>query len=956
MRNRFDLKEYAAAARKAAAEGCVLLQNENQALPLRPGERVAVFGRNQLNYYKSGTGSGGMVNAPYVVGILDALKEDDSILLDQELLDIYEKWGKEHPFDMGEGWAQEPWFQEEMELTGELAAKAAGRNDAAIVLIGRTAGEDKDNGPDEGSWFLTKKEQEMLRLVCREFPRTIVVLNVGSIIDMSWMDEVHPAAVLYVWQGGQEGGRGAADVLTGRVSPCGKLTDTIAYRIEDYPSAANYGGENRNVYAEDIYVGYRYFETFAKERVRYPFGFGLSYTEFAISARLQVAEKELVVSVQVVNTGTRSGKEVVQIYLEKPQGKLGQPARQLISYAKTRTLRPDETQHLTLRIPVSVLASFDDSGAAGYPNAWVIEEGEYAFYIGTDVRSALYAGALRMAETFVVKQCNEALAPEASFKRLRPALNEEATVAAQREYVENALRDGMNPAAARNIVKVYDAGEEDTPVRTVDLWERRQQSYPEEYPYTGDVGIRLWDVAEGRQTLEDFIAQLSDEDLCAIARGEGMCSPKVTPGTAGAFGGVTQGLQSFGIPVCCCADGPSGIRMDSGTAAFAMPSGTALACTFNNDLVEELYAWEGMELRRDRIDTLLGPGMNLHRHPLNGRNFEYFSEDPLVTGEMAAAQLRGMHRYGTTGTIKHFACNNQEKRRDEIEALVSARALREIYLKGFEIAVTKGGARSVMTSYNPLNGERNASNYDLLTTILRDDWGFDGIVMTDWWAKVGPMNQESRQDTGAMIAAQNDLYMVTPCAADNTSGDHSAEALAGGTLTRGELQRGAMNICRFAMRSPAMLRMRGIRTVLDAELERSLDEADLAGIPGNTIPTGADGTVDPSLISTARGKTSVLEIPIVGQTAESYRDAEDGHYHLQMLVRASQRTPELAQLPLTVHKDRELVGTISLTGKDKEWKEIDLVLPDTVVSSSFQVKLFFGESGMEIGRLCVRKS
>ncbi len=938
MGNRFDLKEYARTARRAAAEGCVLLQNENDALPLRSGDRVAVFGRNQMNYYKSGTGSGGMVNTAYVTGILDALKEEKALQLEEELLRTYGDWTKEHPFDMGNGWAAEPWFQEEMEVSAELVERVAARNDAAVILIGRTAGEDKDNGPDEGSWFLTEKEKEMLRRVCAAFPRSIVVLNVGNILDMSWMDEVHPAAVLYAWQGGQEGGHGASDVLTGRVAPCGKLTDTIAYRLEDYPSNANYGGDKRNVYAEDIYVGYRYFETFARDRVRYPFGFGLSYTEFAIHARLLAAEKEIIAETEVVNTGHCRGKEVVQIYLEKPQGQLGQPLRQLVAFGKTRDLRPDESQRLELRLPIEALASFDDSGVTGHANAWVLEEGEYTFYLGTDVRSAARAGSLRIAETFVVKQCEEALAPETSFRRLRPAAAGKAAEGA-------AAAAGM----------CCEPAEEETPVRTVNPWERRAETLPEEIAYTGDQGIRLADVAEGRRTLESFVAQLSDEDLCAIARGEGMCSPKVTPGTAGAFGGVTDRLLDFGIPVCCCADGPSGIRMDSGTIAFAMPNGTALACTFNLSLVEELYAWEGMELRRDRIETLLGPGMNLHRHPLNGRNFEYFSEDPLVTGEMAAAQLRGMHRYGTTGTIKHFACNNQEKRRDEVEALVSARALREVYLKGYEIAVKKGGARSIMTAYNPLNGERNASNYDLLTTILRKDWGYEGIVMTDWWAKVGPMDQESRKDTGAMIAAQNDLYMVTPNAGENTSGDHSMEALSDGTLTRGELQRGAMNVCRFAMQTPAMLRRRGIRTVLDDELEKSLDEADLAGIPGNTIKVREDGSVDPALIDTRKGKTSVLEVPLEGLTAESYRSAGEGHFHLRMRVRAAEDAPHLAQISMTVHKDREFAGTVSLSGEDREWREIDLVLPDTVVASSFQVKLFFGQTGLEMESLSVQR-
>ncbi|UOK61340.1 hypothetical protein MT997_22655 [Paenibacillus sp. OVF10] len=242
--------------------------------------------------------------------------------------------------------------------------------------------------------------------------------------------------------------------------------------------------------------------------------------------------------------------------------------------------------------------------------------------------------------------------------------------------------------------------------------------------------------------MEDYIAQLSDEDLCCIVRGEGMSSPKVTPGTAGAFGGVTKRLEAFGIPLACSADGPSGIRMDCGNTAFSMPNGTCLGCTFNEALLRELYAYAGLELRKNHVDTLLGPGMNIHRNPLNGRNFEYFSEDPFLTGRMVVAQLHGMNPYDVTGTIKHFACNSQEAHRNTVEAVVSERALREIYLRGFEIAVKEGNAISVMTSYNPINGFWSASNYDLTTTILRGQWGFRGIVMTDWWAKGNDEGEE----------------------------------------------------------------------------------------------------------------------------------------------------------------------------------------------------------------------
>ncbi len=943
MKNRFDWKAYANIARRAAAESCVLLRNENETLPLKQEEKIAVFGRSQFNYYKSGTGSGGMVNTAYVTDILSALKNEESLTLDEEVLEAYESWLKDHPFDTGAGWAQEPWYQEEMELPESFAVEAAKRNDAALIVIGRTSGEDKDNSETEGSWFLTQTERDLLRKVCAAFSRTIVLLNVGNIIDMKWVDEFQPSAVMYVWQGGQEGGNGVADVLMGRISPCGKLPDTIAGSISDYPSSANYGNDRQNRYEEDIYVGYRYFETFSRDCVKYPFGFGLSYTDFALRIGLKAAEREILASALVINTGNHSGKEVVQIYLEKPQGKLGQPARQLVAFAKTKTLRPDEDEKLLIHIPLESLASFDDSGITGHPNAWVMEEGEYTFYAGTDVRSARRAGALRIAETFVVQQCEEALAPEISFQRIRPVM--EVKITEPGPFDEQPLKE-----------EIFTRSEEMVPTRTVAPADRRAERIPEELPYTGDTGIRLTDVAKGEALLPDFIAQLSDEDLCAIVRGEGMCSPKVTPGTAGAFGGVTKHLEEMGVPVGCCSDGPSGIRMDSGAIAFAMPSGTALASTFDTALMEELYAFESMELRRDRIETLLGPGINLHRHPLNGRNFEYFSEDPLLTGKMASAQLKGMARYGTTGTIKHFACNNQEKNRNNIEALVSARALREIYLKGFEIAVKEGGARSIMTTYNPLNGERNASSYDLLTTILRKEWGFEGIVMTDWWAKVGPMEEDSRQDTAAMICAQNDLYMVTSDAGSNAMGDNSMEALRDGRLTRAELQRSAANICRFLLSTPAMLRKRGILTVLDYELEQSLEAADLAGMAGHAVPVPESGELDPSQVDTSRGSICVFEVSVSScRGSEFFRPSDNRHYHLLMKVRAAKGTPELAQIPVTVYKDRDIAGTISLSGRDLEWKDVDIQLPDSVVVNAFQVKLFFGDGGMEIGEIAIRQ-
>ena len=393
MKYTLDYQKYANLARRVAAEGSVLLRNEDAVLPLQKGQTVSVFGRTQFKHYKSGTGSGGMVNAPYVTNITDSLKEDGTVQINEALETQYREWLKDHPFDVGEGWAMEPWNQEEMPVTEEVAKQAAENSDAAVVIIGRTAGEDKDNSATEGSYLLTNAEEEILRNVCNAFDRTIVVLNVGNIMDMKWVDRYQPQAVLYVWQGGQEGGRACADILTGKVNPSGKLSDTIAEDIADYPSTENFGDPVENFYAEDIYVGYRYFETFAKDKVKYPFGFGLSYTNFQTeSFDLAVQGTQVTAIVKVTNVGGVPGRETMQLYLEAPQGKLGKPLRQLAAYAKTENLKPGENEELILKADLTEFASYDDSGVTGHKSCYVLEAGDYIFYTGTDVRSAKEVG------------------------------------------------------------------------------------------------------------------------------------------------------------------------------------------------------------------------------------------------------------------------------------------------------------------------------------------------------------------------------------------------------------------------------------------------------------------------------------------------------------------------------------------------------------------------------------
>ncbi|MBQ7927039.1 MAG: glycoside hydrolase family 3 C-terminal domain-containing protein, partial [Lachnospiraceae bacterium] len=429
MKTTFNLQEYKDLARLTNAEGMVLLKNDAQLLPLAKGSKIALFGRSQLNYYKSGTGSGGAVNTEYVTSILDALMADDTYQLDERLLRTYQSWVEQHPFDVGNGWATEPWSQLEMPLSQELVQEAANTSDVAVIIIGRLAGEDRDNAAVAGSYLLTVEEESMLELVCRQFSKTVVLLNTGNIIDMKWVDKYQPSSVLYVWQGGQEGGSAVLDVLKGVVPPSGKLADTIAYDITDYPSTPYFGDPNRNFYVEDIFVGYRYFETFAADKVMYPFGYGLSYTEFDLEQADFTYQNGIVtVRCTVTNVGQYKGKEVVQLYCEAPQGKLGKAARVLCGFAKTKDLQPGESQQVEISCDEYVFSSYDDSGVTGNIYAYCLEAGEYRFHLGSSIRNTTVAGSFCLEECKVLQQLKQAMAPTVAFERMRAVVTADGVV------------------------------------------------------------------------------------------------------------------------------------------------------------------------------------------------------------------------------------------------------------------------------------------------------------------------------------------------------------------------------------------------------------------------------------------------------------------------------------------------------------------------------------------------
>ncbi|WP_337777683.1 glycoside hydrolase family 3 C-terminal domain-containing protein [Ruminococcus bicirculans (ex Wegman et al. 2014)] len=899
MERILDWNKYLDTAAKMVSEGIVMLKNDNNALPLDIDKEVAVFGRIQFHYYKSGTGSGGMVNVTKVVNILDGLI-DNGVKVNEKLLDTYRKWDKENPFDLGEGWGGEPWSQKEMPLDEGLVKETAKSCETAIVIIGRTAGEEQDNRLEAGSYLLSDDEIAMLTVVRENYKKVVLLLNVGNIIDMTDINRIAPDSVLYVWQGGMTGGKGTADVLTGKVSPSGKLPDTIAYKASDYPSDANFGREKNR----DIYVGYRYFETFAKEKVLYPFGFGLSYTEFEIKTeKAEITEGAVKLSVSVKNIGSYKGKEVIEVYCEAPQGRLGKAARVLCGFEKTRELVPQEEQVVEIAVDIAKLASYDDSGVTGNKSCYVLEAGEYKFYVGSDVRSAEYACSFEQGEDLVTERLTQSLAPVESFERIKPVCEGGA----------------------------FSIGREAVPVSEEDESARRLEKLPKEIAYTGDKGIKLWDVKNGKNTMDEFIAQLSDYDLSCIIRGEGMGSPRVTAGTASAFGGVSENLNGFGIPAGCCSDGPSGMRLDCGTKAFSLPNGTMIASSFNKELTSELFTFMGLEMAANKVDCLLGPGMNIHRHPLNGRNFEYFSEDPFLTGKMASAELKGMAGAGVTGTIKHFCANNRETNRHFIDSVVSERALREIYLKGFEIAVKEGGASSVMTTYGRVNGLWTAGNFDLNTVILREEWGFKGFTMTDWWANINVRGKEpDKTDLAAMARAQNDVYMVCPDGEKND--DNTLAALENGGIERCELQRNAANICGFLLHTNALKRAEGIGDtvkVINREDEEQEDDK-----PVQFYKVDRDITLDLSDVDTKKGTSYSFALDL----------SNFGIY--RVIVTASSTQSELAQIPMTLFSMGTAVGTFTFNGTGG--KAVSMEKETPMFSRFTTFRIYFAQNGLDL--------
>ncbi len=758
------MKEY---CERVISEGCVLLENDG-VLPLE-GKKISLFGRCQIDTFYAGYGSGGDVKSPYKISLYEGFLNAKANL-NLELLEKYIEWTSINVPDEGT-WGNWPLCFPEMKFNEVDVKNAAQISDVAVVVIGRSAGEDRDIRLEKGSWYLTDEEKEMLGLIRKHFAKMCILINSGSIMDTSEILEYTPNALMYIWQGGQEMGTGVAKVLLGEASPSGKLTGTIA-KIEDYPSFKNFGYPEYNCYEEDIYVGYRFFNTFSVDKIIYPFGYGLSYSNFSYNPIMFSNDRNIITGKIIIkNTGKYSAKETIQLYLSKPQGRLGNPSLELIYYKKTKELAPNEEQLINVCIDISKFASYDDTNKTGNINCYVLENGVYTLSCGFDSLSVSNIYEFELDNTVVVKKTKEACAPTEVFKRL-----------------------------VNNNKPSY----EDVPLGKVNIMERILNYIPNNNEPIGNY-YTYDQLKAGEVTLDEFVNSLDIEELEAITRGSlySMNSPFGPAGNAATFGACNDKLFKRGIPAASTNDGPSGVRL--AVNSTQVPNGVMIASTFNDELIKKLAYEIGSEVKARKSHVILAPGLNIHRSPLCGRNFEYYSEDPYLTGMIASAYVSGVQDAQVASCPKHFACNNQEFNRHINDSRLSQRALREIYLKGFDICIKESKPKVIMTSYNKINGEFSYYSHDLVRIILREEMEYDGLVITDWWMRDDSSKLFEELETQAYrIRATVDVYMPgskihsgNPGVIDGTI----FKSVEANSLKLSELRYCAKNVLSFILRN-----------------------------------------------------------------------------------------------------------------------------------------------------------
>ena len=749
-------------AYRAALEGIVLLKNSGNALPIAPG-RLALYGAGAKNTVKGGTGSG-EVNERYSVSILQGLEEAGFTVTTEKWLsdfdalcaDSYSRWKKSGAPGTDIINSMSDPFQAPVGRVISDEDISASDTDTAIYVVARQAGEGSDKKLEKGEFSLASEEIKSIEKMAACYKRSVLVINSGSYMDIGDLDD-KVSAVIYYCQQGMEGGRAFADIISGKVSPSGKLTDSWARKYSDIPFGMEYsyldGDPRKNFYREGIFVGYRYFDA-SGVKPRYCFGHGLSYTEFAltcVSASLDGESVEL--SINVENIGSASGREVVQVYASLPKGQLVKERRRLVAFAKTDELAPGQSRRLTVSFGIDYLSSYCENNSSK-----MLEKGRYVLSVGNSADSAVPCAAISLDETVIYEKLRSVCPVREEFEELRP------------HFCPDDAEADLD----------FDLSLKAADIKTKTAF------------YTAPFPCR-------DSNVEKVISSLTQKEMIDLCVGTGIAGMLDTslifaPGTVGRTTGTLAGK---GIPNVNLADGPAGLRllkvcglnargklrfygenyMTSAIAnapdaakrimstkkgdtllyqfTTAFPVGTALAQSWNTALCQEVGRAVSREMDDYAVTFWLAPAMNIHRNPLCGRSFEYFSEDPVLTGKIGAAICRGVQSLeGCYATVKHFACNNAEDERNRSDSIVHEKALREIYLRGFEICVKEGRPRSVMTGYNKLNGVYTPNSHDLCTKILRNEWGFDGIVMTDWFSTLPGL-----ADAGTAIGAGNDMLM-----------------------------------------------------------------------------------------------------------------------------------------------------------------------------------------------------
>ena len=811
-------------AREAAAEGFVLLENKDHFLPLAKGSKVGLYGAGAIRTIKGGTGSGD-VNERDSVNIFQGMKNAGYDVTSSEWLEDYDKcyvqarldWKNEIFTKMNgddakffDAYSATPFFVPSGNPIDEEKAAADGA-DTAFFVLARIAGENKDRFDTEGDYFISKEEKAILAQVSKCYKNVVLVINTGGLMDLAFVEEFdNIRSILQYVQAGQEGGNAFADVVSGDVTPSGKMTDTWAKDYYDYPGAEVYSYKSGDLfkekYEEGIFVGYRYFDTF-EVPVRYSFGYGMSYTEFEIRTDdIRVSGRGMMnpkvsVTVTVTNTGdTYAGKEVVQVYASCPQGKLVKEFRRLAGFGKTKLLAPKESQTMTITFPLYQLTSYEEESAS-----WILEPGMYGIWVGNDLNTSVLSGALELDEKAVMTAC-ENICP------LKEELNE---IAPDAEKVQ-AREAAWQKEVKEKRMSVIELKAAEIPTEKVDY-----QPVPEELP--GKAGKIVDSLSV------DQLALLATGDP-GRAQGNALGSAGISVPGAAAETSPCASEEPWNVTTIALVDGPAGLRLKReyqvdngeivasdflaaleggffsesqekrGTTYYqfctAIPVGTLLAQSWDVELIKRVGEMIGHEMELFNVTLWLAPGMNIHRNPLCGRNFEYYSEDPLLAGMMAAAMTLGVQKVPGCGTtIKHFACNNQEDNRMGSDSILSERALREIYLKGFEIAVKDAQPMSIMTSYNLINGVHAANCYDTCTKAARDEWGFAGAIMTDWTTTNVQIQGECT--AAGCMRAGNDMVMP------GLPEDHEniKKELADGTLTMAELKRCIYNTVNIVLQS-----------------------------------------------------------------------------------------------------------------------------------------------------------